>query len=760
MIDESKTTGMAVVLGAGTMGGGIAAQLANAGWTVWLLDLPSPQQRNRLAEERLRRLQNARPPLLALPEYAERIHAGNIENDIRRLKEADWIVEAVIEDLHTKRHVLALADENAGDQTLITSNTSGLSLHAMSEGRSQSFRARFFGTHFLNPPRYLKLLEVIPLSTTDPNLVAGFTRFAEQTLGHRVAFARDTPGFISTRLWIAHLLETMHLAEEFGLSVETVDSLTGPLIGRPRSATFRMADIVGLDIVAAVAQHQYELLPNDPKRSLLTPPKALRYLLERGLLGEKGGSGFYRRQNDHIEVFDFLTQTYRPRQTEPLPFVAHLQTLPLPERLALIAQAASAPSPEARFLHTLLFRFADYVASVGPEIADDILTIDRVMQWGFQWELGPGAMADLLQPQRERPYYRSIDHRRTYLSFAEDRYLPIPKEPEYLCLSERKQEGGTLLAEASASLIALDDDVVCLEFHTKMNTFEPALVRFIEQVCNLVEKEGWALVIGNQAPHFSAGYNLHLFLEAIEAKKWQALDAMLKELQFVFLRLKYASFPTVAAPHGYTLGAGCEGTLHCTHVQAARELAMGLPEVRVGLIPAGGGTKEMLVRTMNPLEQQADPLDALENLFKRLTIPSISTSADEARKNGFLRPTDGLTPNADRLLYEAKCHAKRLREENYRPLSPHPIPTFGRAAKERLHRALEQWLSEGLITEHDGFVAAQLARVLYGDAETQRSCTEEALLQIEREAFIAAAKHPKSLERIRHVLTTGKHLRN
>ncbi|CEK20219.1 3-hydroxyacyl-CoA dehydrogenase/enoyl-CoA hydratase family protein [Chthonomonas calidirosea] len=758
MIDESKTTGIAVVLGAGTMGGGIAAQLANAGWMVWLLDLPSSHQRNQLAEERIRRLQNARPPLLALPEYAERIHAGNIEDDIHPLKEADWIVEAVMEDLETKRHVLALADEYRGAQTLITSNTSGLSLHAMSEGRSDSFRGHFFGTHFLNPPRYLKLLEIVPLSTTDPSLVAGFARFAEQVLGHRVAFARDTPGFISTRLWIEHLLETMHLAEEFGLSVETVDRLTGSLIGRPRSATFRMADIVGLDIVAAVARHQYELLPNDPKRPLLTPPKALQYLLERGLLGEKRGSGFYRRQNEHIEVFDPNLQAYRPRRTEPLPFAEHLQTLSLPERLAVIGQAAQAPSPEAQFLHTLLSRFVDYVAAVGPEIADDILTIDRVMQWGFQWELGPGAIADLMQPQNKRPYYRNTDNQRTYLSFLEGKYLPAPKEPEYISLSELKQERGTLLADATASLITLDDDVVCLEFHTKMNTFEPALVRFIEQVCQLVEKEGWALVIGNQAAHFSAGYNLRLFLEAIEAKKWRALDIMLKELQFAFLRLKYASFPTVAAPHGYTLGAGCEGTLHCAYVQAARELAMGLPEVRVGLIPAGGGTKEMLARTMS--QTQGSPLDALESLFKRLTIPSITTSADEARKNGLLRSTDGTTPNADRLLYEAKCHAKRLREANYRPPSPQPIPTFGRVAKERLHHALEQWFSEGLITEHDRFVAGQLARVLYGDTETQRSCTEEELLQLEREAFVEVAKHPKSLERVQHVLNTGKHLRN
>lgn len=758
MINEESLTSVAVVIGAGTMGAGIAAQLANAGWDVWLLDLPSSPHRNQRSQDACQRLLSARPPLLVLPEYIQRIHVGNIEDDADCLKEAHWIVEAVIEQMEAKREVLALTEEKAAPNAIVTSNTSGLSLQEMSRGRTSRFLSRFFGTHFLNPPRYLKLLEVIPLPTTLPEQVTAFTRFAEQVLGHRVVYARDTPGFISTRLWIEHLMETLHRAEEYELTVEEVDALTGPLLGRPRSATYRMADIVGLDIVAAVAEHQYALLPNDPRRAYLELPPILKTLLQRGYLGEKSKGGFTRRQNGTLEVFDSKLQGYRLRKEVHLPFLEQLQPLPLKERFREIARAANSPLREARFLHTLLTSFLDYVEQIGPEIAQDILSIDRAMRWGFQWEMGPGEIADSMFPAKTPLFYTQTEHQRFFRHFAPLSWRPFPIEPEYLSLDELKAEKGVVLGNATASLIDLGDQVFCFEYHTKMNTFEPDLVTCLESACDYIEKVGGALVLGNQANLFSAGYNLRLFLNAIEARNWHAIDKLLHAVQFAFLRLKYAPFPVVAAPHGYTLGAGCEANLHSAHVQAARDLAMGLPEVRVGLIPAGGGTKELLARTL------ASPAISLQELHERfirllelLVIPPISTSAHEAKKIGLLRPSDGITANGDRLLYEAKQKAIHMLHNHH---TPPPKPIFvplNHDMARQLETALGEWVEQQRITQHDATIGRLLIQVLCGSSQAR---TEEEVLQQEREALIEAARYPLSVESIRYVLATEKHLRN
>jgi 3-hydroxyacyl-CoA dehydrogenase len=797
-LNEQSVVGKGVVIGAGTMGGGIAAQLANAGWQVTLLDVANPdaapsdpKARNQAAEAGLERVKKNRPPLLFLPEFAARIRIGNTEDDLQVLRDADWIVEAVAEKMEVKRAVMARIEAHAGPHAVVSSNTSGLSLAGMTEGRSDAFRARFLGTHFLNPPRYLKLLEVVALPSTDPEVAAGFARFAEQVLGHRVVFARDTPGFISTRLWIMHLLDTMAVAARFGLTVEEADALTGPLLGRPRSATFRMADLVGLDIVADIAANQYAHLPNDPYRERLILPDWMQALIASGRLGDKTGGGFYRREGGASRALDLNTLEYRPRQEVDLPEVKALQALPLPARFeALGAEVASDAPAWRRFLREILTGLTDYAARVGPEIAADVLAIDNVMRWGFHWEQGPFEIADRMAdgadsavaPGGERrgfhwelgPFvlesggsafaprnYGGDVSARTFRVFGEQALRRIPETPEYLSLAELKAAGKLVQEDEVASLIDLGDGVLCLEYHTKMNTFSPALTAAVEAARERAEREFAALVIGNQGPHFSAGYNLNLFLERMAAEDWSGIDALLRDVQFAFLGLKYARVPVVAAVHGYTLGAGCEGALYCVAVQAAPELAMGLPEMNVGVLPAGGGTTALLVRAISGLPPGADPFPEVEGVLNRLIYPRNSGSAAEAKKMGLLRDTDGLTRNADRLIYDAKARALGLANSGYQPPVKQSVRAGGADMLARLRVPIHWAYRAGTFTEHDRQIADRVAWVLSGgDLPHAQEVSEEYLLRLEREAFIALAREPKSAARMRHVLETGKPLRN
>ncbi len=766
MLNEKSVTGKAVVIGAGTMGGGIAAQLANAGWQVRLLDVPGPdpsdkKTRNQIAAAGLDRVLKSRPPLLYLPEFAERIRVGNIADDLESLRDADWVVEAVVEKMEVKQAVMAQIAAHAGPETILSSNTSGLSLREMTAAQSQEFRSRFLGTHFLNPPRYLKLLEVIPLAETRPEVTEGFRRFAERVLGHRVVFARDTPGFISTRLWITHLLDTIHTALEQGLSVEEVDYLTGPLIGRPRSATFRMADLVGLDIIADVARNQYERLPQDPYRDRLRLPDILDYLLQEGKTGEKSGAGFYWRQGSTLMALDPQTRQYRPRQEFRLEAVEALSRLPLSQRFAALRQHNQ--ERWGQFLNAVLDSLSAYVEQVAPEIAADVLSVDRVMRWGFGWEMGP---FEIIACRREAAdaaprYYSGAGRERMYRVFGQGALQPMPSEPEYICLADLKAAGKTILDSEVASLIDLGEDVACLEYHTKMNTFNPALVAFVHQARERAERDFAALVIGNQGPHFSAGYDLNLFLETMAAEDWGRLDALLHDVQYAFLGLKYAKMPVVAAVHGYTLGAGCEGALHCAALQAAPELYMGLPELNVGVIPGGGGTKEMLARAMADWDGSGDPFPRVEQAFDLIAFPKNSSSAEEARKRGLLRPTDGISRNPDRLLFEARARALGLANAGYAPTVKETIWVGGEETLARLRLKIHWQFRAGAISAHDRLIMDKLAFVLSGgNLPYAQEVSEDYLLQLEREVFVALAHEPKTAERMRHVLATGKPLKN
>lgn len=790
-MDTRSVTGKAVVIGAGVMGAQIAAHLANAGWHVDLLDIvpegagEGAKARNAFAARGLERAQKARPAAFYLPDYAQRIRLGNTTDNLDRIAEADWVIEAVVEKLDIKRAVLASVEERLGPQTVVTSNTSGLSIGEMAEGRSNDFRARFFGTHFFNPPRYMKLLEVIPTTDTRRDLLENFTGFAETILGKRVVMAKDTPGFIANRIGVWAMLRTIRAALEGGLTVEQVDALTGPLIGHPRSATFRLSDICGLDITVDVARHLYERLPDNRRRAVLALPQPIQQLVADGRLGEKSGAGFYRRQPDRtILALDWETLDYRPRKEAVFPSVEGLKSLPLAERLRALVKLND---PAGNFLWETTRDILCYAAEIAPEIADDILAIDNACKWGFNWERGPfetwdalgvAETVERLQSEGEpvpplvsrllesgRTTFYTRDKGQTFYIdlHSPNTQHPTPSTPHYIVLRDLKDTGAIIRQTPDATLIDLGDGVYCLEFHTKMNVLGPGIVEMIAWSWEEAERNGKALVIGNQGEHFSAGYNLQLLLMGIYEQEWDEMLASTRRFQEVALRLKRASVPVVAAVHGYTLGGGLEVALHCAAVQAAAESYIGLPETGVGVIPAGGGTTEMLVRAMEevPSDVSVDPYPFVHRVFETIGLAKVSTSADEARLLGYLRPSDGLTMNGDRLLHDAKRRALALADTGYRPALPAQVPVMGADGIARFELELHIMRRAGYISEHDQLIGKELAGVLCGGALVHpQVVSEEYLLALEREAFVRLCSTPKTAERIKAMLETGKPLRN
>jgi 3-hydroxyacyl-CoA dehydrogenase len=791
MLNTRSVTGRAVVIGAGVMGAQIAAHLANIGWQVDLLDVLSEaadrdvKARNALAIRGLERAQQTRPPAFYLPDFAKRIRPGNTTDHLDRITTADWVLEAVVEKLDVKRGLLASLEAYLGPQTLITTNTSGLSIREMADGCSRELRSRFFGTHFFNPPRYMKLLEVIPTTDTPRELVENFTSFAETILGKRVVIAKDTPGFIANRIGVWAMLRRVRAALEYGLTVEQVDTLTGPLIGHPRSATFRLSDICGLDITVDVARHLYERLPDDRWRATLALPHPIQQLMAEGRLGEKSGAGFYRREPDRtILALDWETMDYRPRREVVFPSVEGLKFLPLVDRLRALVKLNDVPG---RFLWETTRDILCYTAEIASEIADDIITIDNACKWGFHWELGPFETWDALgvvetaeriqaagEPipplvsrlleSGQTSFYRRDKGQTYYVDLsAPSKYRSLVVPPCYIILQSLKEAGAIIKQTADATLVDLGDGINGLEFHTKMNVLGPSIVEMIAWSLEETERNGRALVIGNQGEHFSAGYNLQLLLMGIYEQDWEEMLASTRRFQEVGLRLKRANVPVIAAVHGYTLGGGLEVALHCALIQAAAESYIGLPETGVGVIPAGGGTTEMLVRATEklPADGSIDPYPFVHRVFELIGLAKVSTSAEEARHLGYLRPFDGITINTDRLLYDAKCRAMSLAETGYRPAPPAQVYVMGADGFARFALELHILHRAGHISEHDQRIGRELAGVLCGGALVHpQIVSEEYLLALEREAFVRLCSTPKTAERIKAMLETGKPLMN
>lgn len=713
------------VVGAGTMGAGIAALAASAGVPVELLDIPGDEDRDGPARAGLERARTASPAAFSDPAAARRVRTGNTADHLDRLAGCDWVVEAVVEDLQVKRDLYARLEDAAGASAVISTNTSSIPIATLTEGRSAAFRARFLGTHFFNPPRYLHLLEIIPGPDTEPQVVDFVRAAGERILGKGVVVAADTPGFIANRLGMHGIVHALRLMEELGLGVDEVDTLTGELLGRPRSATFRTADLSGVDVVCAVATQLAAATGED-----FTLPDWVHALVREGRLGEKTGAGFFRRGPDReILAIDPASGEYRPRRRLDLPQLVQLRDRPLDER---VAGARALPDPYGTFVRRLLDDTAAYAARLAPHIAHDPLDVDRAMRWGYGFERGPLGLAD-------------------------------PGVPGAIATAALRRDGRVIDAGADTTLLDMGDGVALLEFHTKMNAIGDGVLRGITAALARVAADGLAgLVIGGDDPRaFSAGANLGLIAMLAQEGDFDEIDMAVRRFQRATLAIRDAPFPVVVAAAGLALGGGCEVALHADRVQVHAELYMGLVEVGVGLIPAGGGTKEMLVRFTDDLAAypEADPFEAVRRAFMLIGLAQTSTSAHEARNLGFLRRGDRITMNRDLLLADARARVLDLAPDYVAPTAP-TVGVMGTQGLGNLRYAAWDMHEAGRISAHDVRIAEELAGVLCGGEGPPRTVTEQELLDLERRAFLRLLGTRPTRERIAHMLTTGKPLRN
>jgi 3-hydroxyacyl-CoA dehydrogenase len=780
MLNEHSTTGKAAVLGAGTMGAQIAAHLANVGWQVLLLDLTHD-----LAKQGLERVSKLKPAPFYLPELASRIELGSFETDFPRLKEADWVIEAVVEKPDIKRALWTRVQDYVAPHAVLSTNTSGLSIHEMSDDCRDDIKRRFLGTHFFNPPRYLKLLELIPRRETDPDILEGVARFAERVLGKRVVIARDTPGFIANRLGVHSMMVVFPLMQEFGMTIEEVDALTGPLIGNPRSATFRLADIVGLDVMASVAGNLHERLTTEEEKRIFALPEVVQRLIADGRLGEKTGAGFYRRQKDGaIEALDLNTYEYRPRQKAKFPHLEAFEKLPLEERLRALVNH---DSREGRFLWRLHAETLAYAAQHAPDLADDPIAIDHAIKWGFNRELGPFQTWDALgvretaeRMEREgmpvpelvqnllrfgrTRFYDTADTGDTtvYVWLGAGQVAPYRPDPEFLTPTNMARHCPEVERNADASVYDLGDGVFCVGIHSKMNVLGPGVMEILYKGAERAEREGVGLVVTGIGEHFSVGFNLQLFLMMIGTGDFDELLMGGKAFQDSLLRLRYAKVPVVAATFGYTLGGACELAMHCDRVVASVETYIGLPEVGVGIIPAGGGTSTMLYRALSSLPPNADPYPAIRRVMETLGFGKVATSALEGVQYGFLRQgVDTISVNPDRILWLAKQEVQHLAAQGYTPPEEPKVMAYGNQVLTRLLVELHNLKRGNFITEHDFTVASQIAYVLAGgDLSQPAEMPLSYFYQLEIQVVGYLAQQPKTWERMRHMLETGKPLRN
>jgi 3-hydroxyacyl-CoA dehydrogenase len=771
------------VLGAGTMGAAIAAHAANAGLAVDLLDLDAEA-----VQGGFERMLAARPAALASPRLAERIRLGTFEEDFDRVADADWVVEAIVERLEPKQELLARVEKVAAPDAVVTSNTSGLPLATVAEGRSEDFRRRFCGTHFFNPPRYLKLVELIPTPDTDPEVLEGMRAFVERVLGKGAVVAKDTPNFIANRLGSFAGMHDVRYALDHGYSIEEVDALTGPLVGRPKTATFRLFDQVGLDVMVAVAGNLHELAPTDESRDVLGAPEPLRRMLEAGRLGNKTGGGFYRRgKRDGQTVFDVLdldTLEYRPAARPDLPiFGAARDHDDLGDRLRFLLGKAE-EDRGARYVRDTLLPSLAYAARRVPEIADSLVEVDHAVEWGFGYQLGPFRTWDAIGvadgvagmealgievpawvtemlAAGHQAFYRDGQ---VYSPLTRD-YQPVPVDPEVIDLDRLKAEGRRVAGNASASLVDLGDGVLCFELHPPASAIDAALVELGARALQELESGDWAgLVIANQARNFCVGANLgEVGMAAYQGLHDQVGEAV-EGLQRVLMGFRHAPRPVVAAPHGQTLGGGAEIVLHADRVVAALETYIGLVEVGVGIVPAGGGCKELLRRVVAPAVRTAPDTPVLpfvQRVFETIGLAKVAASALEARELGFLEEHDVVVLNADHQLAAAKRELLDLADSYTPPAREASVYAAGLPVLAALELGVQTLQWAGQAGEHDGVVARHLARVLCGgELSLGQWVTEQHILDLERDAFLALLREPKTMERIQAFLTTGKVLRN
>lgn len=790
----------AAVLGAGVMGSGIAAHLANASIPTVLLDIVPPQPppegvdpaspafRNTFAAKGLEAASKAQPAAFASSDRVRFVTVGNFEDDLEALRDVDWVVEAVVERLDLKLALFAKIAPYLKPGAVLTTNTSGLSIEAMAAGLPEGLAHRFFGTHFFNPPRYMHLLELIPAKATDPALLKGFSDFAETRLGKGVVIASDNPNFVANRVGVFGMMTTLKAMERHGLDPETVDLLTGKPFGRPKTATFGTADLVGLDILAHVAQTQKEGTKDEAERELCTMPPWVEKMLAEKKLGLKTGGGFFKRVKENGEkktlTLDPSTGEYREKRKPKLPVLEELKEVADPgKRLAVLLKAKGPAGDFCREITAATFHFA---ASKVGEICRDVASLDAAMRWGFAWETGPfeawdavgvAKIAEIIKAQGlllpkavealiaspTPSFYLKEGETTKIWDFETLTHVELPKRKGVTVLADLSRAGRVLEKNGEASLIDLGDRVACVEFHSKMNSIGGGILSMLAKGLQGAGDRYDALVIGNQGENFSVGANLMLLLfEALEGNL-EEIDLMVRAFQKSTMSLKYAPIPVVAAPFGRVFGGGAEIVLHSHRVQASLETYMGLVEVGVGLIPAGGGTKELLLRAMAKCPaRDTDPLPFVKKVFETIGMAKVGLSAQEAFDLGFLRQGDRISMNQERLIHDAKMAALEMLETGWQPLkAPETVRVMGEDGMANIRMVLEIMKEGRYISEHDAKISEKLGRILCGgEVDAGSTADEYQLLDLERRAFVELCAERKTLERIRHTLQTGKPLRN
>ena len=790
----------AAVLGAGTMGAQIAAHLANAGIPTLLLDIvpkgdadgrAQEPDRNAIARAGFDAAKKAKPAAFFTAKGASLVSIGNFEDDLPKLKDCDLIIEAVVENLDIKRSLYEKLEQHRKPASVIASNTSGIPLQLLADGRSEDFRAHFLGMHFFNPPRYMHLVELIRTEWTKGEVTCSMAGFLDERLGKGVVVAKDRPNFIANRIGTYGALVTMRTMLDDGYSIEEVDKITGPAAGRPKTATFRTFDLVGLDVFAHVVKNLHENLPDDPEREIFVMPEFVSKMIERGLLGNKTKAGFYQRKKgdgDKREIWtlDSATLDYRPAQKVKLPSLDMAKNIDdTRERLRTLTWAKDRVG---QFLWKTISKTLIYTADRIPEIADTVVEVDRAMRWGFNWEFGPFEVWDAIGVEKSvkklkeegravpanvqklldsgaQTFYKQENGQRFYFDFASSKYVPLADPPGTIILKSLKDRTGVIKVNSGASMIDLGDGVACVEFHSKMNSIGGDTLEMLRFAIAETEKNFVGLVVGNQGVNFSVGANLMLMLMEAQDENWEELEMIGRYFQSSVMSLRYSPKPVVVAPFQMVFGGGCEMVLHADRVRAAAETYIGLVEVGVGIIPAGCGTKEMLVRAMDSIPddlKDADPFPFVKRAFETIALAKVATSAEEARDLGFLRDHDSISMNGDRLIADAKKQVLALAASGYVPPQQRTdILALGNSALATLKLGVHLMKRAGYISEHDALIGEKLARILTGgDLNHTTRVSEQYLLDLEREAFLSLIGTRKTQDRIAHMLKTGKPLRN
>ncbi len=781
------------VIGAGVMGSGIAAHLANAGLEVVLLDIVPPNlkadensdrnARNRFAQGGLDRAKKAQPAAFFHAANARLVRVGNVDDDLALLADCDLVIEAIIEQVDHKRALLSKLEAVLSPTCIVASNTSGLRIADMLEGRTPAFKERFLVMHFFNPVRYMKLLELVPGETTSAAVFDLVRRFGEEVLGKGIVVGKDTPNFVGNRIGVHAMLATAHLMVSEGLSPEDVDAITGAPMCHPRSASFRTADMVGLDTFCHVAKNCHESLVDDEERDVFQIPAFLQTMLEQKLYGDKTGGGFYKRQGKDLQTFDYQTLNYRAKGGDAAILKACKDLSKIEDPHKRIKKLVATAGPVGEFAWKLLSKSLAYSARRIGEICDDIVAVDDGMKWGYNWELGPFEVWDALGfvETTDRMLNEGIALPETIIKmrassatrfYREDgavydlgkgAYVARTENPRYAGFSGMKRGAAPVLSNDGAEAWDLGDGVLGLRLKTKANSIDPHVIAMMDAAATRAERDFRAMVVSNDGDHFSVGANLFLVAVAAGQKQWDQILALVKGYQLGTQRLKYARVPVVAAPFGMTLGGGLELCFACDAVQAAAETYCGLVEVGVGLIPGGAGTLNMLWRALESIPEgvTVPTLDIVTQVFRNIALAKVAGSAVEAQGLGFFRRTDGVSFDKASRLYEAKARAVGLAEAGYHPAIPRAHVLPGESGISTLSMMVDTLVAGGYASEHDALIARKLATVLCGGAGgAAREVTEDEILALEGEAFLSLCGEPKSQERMQHMLTKNKPLRN